>query len=144
MKLTVKIDNQSFTVEVGDLRTRPIIATIGETQFEVWPEMETASTTQNGQVGAARPFPASPTQAAAAPAAKSERARLVRAPIPGMVSAVMVQVDQVVVVGQPLCTLDAMKMSNTIRATRAGTIAGVTVTVGQHVKHNDVLVEYAD
>jgi biotin carboxyl carrier protein len=147
MKLTVKIDDQLFTVEVGDLQARPIIATIGEEQFEVWPEIETANTpafigsNSNGQgVATSPPTPATTT----ASPTKSERAKCVRAPIPGIISAVMVQADQVVTVGQPLCVLDAMKMSNTIRANRAGTIASVTITVGQHVKHNDILVEFTD
>jgi biotin carboxyl carrier protein len=46
-------------------------------------------------------------------------------------------------VGDELCTLEAMKMKNVIRAPRAGTIASVKVAVGQHVKHHDVLVEYS-
>jgi biotin carboxyl carrier protein len=49
-----------------------------------------------------------------------------------------------VVAGQELCVLEAMKMKNTIRASRDGEISKVHITVGQHVKHHDILVEYAD
>ena len=38
MKLIVKVENQSFEVEVGDIHARPIIATIDNEPFEVWPE----------------------------------------------------------------------------------------------------------
>ena len=38
MKLIVKVENQSFEVEVGDIHDRPIIATIDGEPFEVWPE----------------------------------------------------------------------------------------------------------
>ena len=38
MKLIVKVENQSFEVEVGDIHARPIIATIDGEAFEVWPE----------------------------------------------------------------------------------------------------------
>jgi biotin carboxyl carrier protein len=37
-----------------------------------------------------------------------------------------------------------MKMKNIIRAPRAGQIAAVHVSPGQHVKHNDLLFEYAE
>jgi biotin carboxyl carrier protein len=35
-----------------------------------------------------------------------------------------------------------MKMKNVIRASRAGEIGRVHVTLGQHVKHNDAMIEY--
>ncbi len=38
MKLRVRIDDQSYDVEVGDLNTRPILATVEGETFEVWPE----------------------------------------------------------------------------------------------------------
>jgi pyruvate carboxylase len=46
--------------------------------------------------------------------------------------------------GQQLCTLEAMKMNNAIRASKDGVIGKVHVSVGQHVKHRDALFEYAD
>ncbi len=39
MKVSVKIDNQLFDVEIENLYTRPIIATIDGQRFEVWPEV---------------------------------------------------------------------------------------------------------
>ena len=38
--------------------------------------------------------------------------------------------------------LEAMKMKNIIRAPRDGEIATVSMVVGQHVQHHQVLVEY--
>jgi hypothetical protein len=38
MKLRVKIQNRTYEVEVGDLLSRPIKATIDGQVFEVWPE----------------------------------------------------------------------------------------------------------
>jgi biotin carboxyl carrier protein len=37
-----------------------------------------------------------------------------------------------------------MKMKNAIRSTRAGTIANVYISEGDHVKHGQVLVDFAD
>jgi glutaconyl-CoA/methylmalonyl-CoA decarboxylase subunit gamma len=147
MNYTVKIDNQTYTVEIGDLHTRPIIATINDEQFEVWPEPENGRSTASAPKTAAHL--ALPHQPSASPVVKpgvstAELSKVVRAPIPGTITEVLVQVGQPVTVGQPLCVLDAMKMSNTIYATRAGVIASVAISVGQHVKHSDVMIEFAD
>jgi biotin carboxyl carrier protein len=40
--------------------------------------------------------------------------------------------------------LEAMKMKNAIRAPRDGQIAVVRAALGQHVKHHEILMEYAD
>jgi biotin carboxyl carrier protein len=61
-----------------------------------------------------------------------------------VVVTVTAQPGQHIAAGQELCVLEAMKMLNTIRAPRAGQIAAVHVTIGQHVQHNDPLIEYDD
>lgn len=82
------------------------------------------------------------TGAAAAPAGTA--GKMVYAPIPGVVDSVAVRAGDEVSVGDPLCVVEAMKMKNVIRATRAGTVADVFVAAGQHVKHNDPLVEFGN
>jgi biotin carboxyl carrier protein len=46
--------------------------------------------------------------------------------------------------GQDLCTIEAMKMRNSIRATRAGRIAEILVNTGQTVNHNDPLMRFEE
>lgn len=142
MNYTVKIDNQTYTVAISDLHARPIIATINDEQFEVWPELENgrpaASASQNG-ISLALPQPSAPPTAPS-----GERSKVVRAPIPGTITEVLVQAGQSVAAKQPLCVLEAMKMNNTIYATHAGIIANVAIAVGQHVKHSDIMIEFAD
>ena len=77
------------------------------------------------------------------PVSGGDKARWVRAPIPGVIVAIAVKPGAKVQIGDELCALEAMKMRNAIRATRAGQIAAVHVTVGQHVKHQELLVEFA-
>jgi biotin carboxyl carrier protein len=69
--------------------------------------------------------------------------KTVKAPIPGVITAILVQSGTEVSVGQELCKLEAMKMNNSIRSSRAGKIATIHVSIGQHVKHNDALIEFA-
>jgi glutaconyl-CoA/methylmalonyl-CoA decarboxylase subunit gamma len=155
MKLIVKVENQSFEVEVGDIHDRPIIATIDGEAFEVWPEdvqlvrpaatltapVATSATGVSRSAPPATP-PAAPKPAGAAAPVKTGKA--VNAPLPGVIVAVNVKPGDTVAHGQELCTIEAMKMKNVIRAGRPGTIAAVHVTLNQHVKHHDVLLEFTD
>jgi len=152
----VQIEGQVFEVEVDDVEARPIVATVDGERFEVWPE---AGEVSSG-APAARPAPSKPEVTGAqgsAPAsgptprsapsptlpAGGDRALVVRAPIPGVIVAISAKPGAKVEIGDELCVLEAMKMRNAIRATRAGQIAAVHVTVGQHVKHQELLVEFA-
>ncbi len=64
----------------------------------------------------------------------------VKAPMPGLVRAVVVAVGEPVQVGQRLVVLEAMKMENDIQAPRAGTVKAVQVVAGDKVEHGRVLV----
>jgi biotin carboxyl carrier protein len=151
MKLIVKVENQSFEVEVGDIHNRPIIATIDGEPFEVWPEdvqlvrptatLTTPVTTSTTPAPQAVPVMAAKSSGVAAPATAG---KAVNAPLPGVIVAVSVKPGETVARGQELCTIEAMKMKNVIRAGRVGTIAAVHVTLNQHVKHHDVLLEFTD
>jgi propionyl-CoA carboxylase alpha chain len=62
------------------------------------------------------------------------------APMPGAVVRVLVDVGAVVVAGQPLVVLEAMKMEHTVAAPADGTVTTVGVTAGQQVDAGTVLV----
>ena len=157
MKYKVKIQDRTFEVEVGDLRQRPIVAVVDGESFEVWPEAEGAALTVSPerahtavQPGAAVPpsgtEPPRRSRRTSGPEAVSPdvAAKSVYAPIPGVIVSIAVQPGDMVVPGQELCVLEAMKMKNVIRASRAGEIGRVWTTVGQHVKHHELLIEYAE
>lgn len=65
----------------------------------------------------------------------------VKAPIPGVVTQVLVEPGQCVHAGQPLLILEAMKMENQIRAPRDGTIASLHVSAGRGVALEELLAE---
>jgi len=144
MKLKVQVEGQTFDVDVGDLHARPIMATMGGKVFAVWPEEmvveRAAAAPPSASPSTPRPTP-TPSQPAAAPTGNGH---IVRAPLPGVINKIAVQVGDVVAIGQELCVVEAMKMNNVIRATRPGTIKTVPITTGQHVRHGDVLIELED
>lgn len=135
MNLQVRIGDETFQVEVGDLRARPIIAHIDGAAFEVWPE--------SGQSGPLEiPAPATNGRHDPPTTLPAGLAGAIRAPIPGVILAIAVQEGATVAAGQEICTLEAMKMQNTIRAPYAGRIGRIAIAVGQAVQHQDVLVEF--
>jgi biotin carboxyl carrier protein len=66
--------------------------------------------------------------------------QVLKAPMPGKVVLVEVEVGQVVAAGDGLIVLEAMKMENEFRAAAPGTVVEIRVEVGQAVNLGDVLV----
>jgi pyruvate carboxylase subunit B len=68
---------------------------------------------------------------------------VVKAPIPGRIVKVLVQVGESVAKDQPLLTLDAMKLENEIPAPREGRVRSVSAQAGVAVERGQVLVVIA-
>jgi biotin carboxyl carrier protein len=67
----------------------------------------------------------------------------IRAPMPGLVVQVEVELGQRVEAGVGVVVLEAMKMENEIRASMEGTVAAIHVSAGQAVEKGAPLVELA-
>jgi glutaconyl-CoA/methylmalonyl-CoA decarboxylase subunit gamma len=144
MKIKVVIDNQSYTVEVEDLHSRPVIATVQCERFEVWPEAaDTEGTARTGAPAVSVPESEPVSSALDAPADISG-GRDVVSPLPGVIVAILVKPGERVTRGQELCTLEAMKMKNAIRANRDGAIASIEVNIGDQVSHGQALITFAE
>ncbi len=87
---------------------------------------------------AAAPKAAAPVKAAA-PAAGAAGANKIKAPMPGKILAVKVNVGDAVKKGQVIMILEAMKMENEIVADVDGKVASIDVQVGASVEADDVL-----
>jgi glutaconyl-CoA/methylmalonyl-CoA decarboxylase subunit gamma len=136
MNFTVNVNNQSYQVEIKDINARPVQAVVDGEVFEVTPEAETTTapkteikTKSNGNA---------PQVVKSAGGTNS-----ITAPIPGVITAIKVAVGDSVSPGDEVCSLEAMKMNNAIRTTKAGTIAAIKINQGDHVAHGQVLVELA-
>ncbi|MCC7206432.1 MAG: biotin/lipoyl-binding protein [Anaerolineae bacterium] len=141
MKYKVAIEGQTFEVEIEDVYARPVVAVVDGERVEVWPDNGQSSrpaiSPGTAPVRAAAPLPRH-----AEPAVSSGAA--VRAPIPGVVVGISVEAGARVERGQELLVIEAMKMKNAVRATRAGTVKVIHATVGQQVKQRDLLLEFED
>jgi len=144
MKIHLKIQEKSFTVNVGDLQARPIKAEVDGETFEVWPEDMIVA--KNESATATIPAPivqqSTPTKAAESTKSTPQNATDIIAPIPGVIVAVNVKAGDSVTYGQELCMLEAMKMKNAIRAGQDGIIQTVHAQTGQHVQQGQLLISF--
>ncbi len=73
----------------------------------------------------------------------SQKAKDLKAPMPGLVLAVNVEIGQVVHKGDKLVVLEAMKMENILKSPGDGTISAIHVKAGDAVNKNQKLIDFA-
>ncbi len=75
------------------------------------------------------------------PGADKEAVGSLRAPMPGQIIAVMVEIGQQVEKDEALLTLEAMKMEHRIEAPYAGTVKAIHYAAGDSVQADEILLE---
>lgn len=127
-KFKVTVNGKSYEVDVEELGTAAPAAPV---------------TPAPAPVAATSPAPtpasaASPATQAAPKGPIPDSAVVVKAPMPGKISAIK-QESGSVTRGSVILVLEAMKMQNDIPAPQDGTLTEVRVAVGDNVKTGDVL-----
>jgi biotin carboxyl carrier protein len=69
---------------------------------------------------------------------------VVAAPLPGVIKSIAVRPGQQVAPNDALVVIEAMKMDNVIRATRAGAIGTIHIAEGRQVAYGEPLLNFAD
>ena len=72
---------------------------------------------------------------------KIRKLKELAAPMPGRVTSIHIELGQAIQPGDPILSLEAMKMENVITAPINGTIKEFNIKKGQPVNKGDVLVE---
>ena len=97
----------------------------------------------NGQARTMRVEKAGAARAARRAQADPANPSHIPAPMPGMIVTVAVKLGQVVKAGDPLVSIEAMKMESQIRAERDGSVKAIQVKSGDVVAAHDLLLELA-
>jgi biotin carboxyl carrier protein len=127
-KVTVIVEGCKYVVEVGDLRERPIKATVNQKTYQVLlPSGDQVDDSAISEV---------------IPTTQDVDCSAVIAPMPGDILEVNVKPGQSVHPGDLICVLEAMKMRNMIRTSQTGVIATVDVSAGQSVDYGATLVTF--
>lgn len=145
-----KVNGAAYDVTINGINGNKANVEVNGIPFEV--EMQGSSLVEENlpeapaadaaSTAAPAPAPAAASEApAAAPAAAGPGAgKGVKAPLPGVVTAVKVKVGQAVKKGETVLVLEAMKMENNITAEADGTVTGICVAAGDSVMEGTVLL----
>lgn len=121
------INGKKYEVTIGDVAENVATVCVNGEEYQV--EME------------AEPEAEKPVAApAAAPSRNVNADSALKAPLPGVVTEIRVNVGDEVQPGDVVLVLEAMKMANNIEAEKAGKVTAVCVQPGQSVMEDDVLV----
>jgi len=71
-----------------------------------------------------------------------DTSKLLLCPMPGLIVKINVEVGEDVQEGQPLCTVEAMKMENILRAERKGVVSKVNAAPGDSLAVDDAIMEF--
>jgi biotin carboxyl carrier protein len=136
MKYIVQVADKTYEVEIQDVSARPVIAHVDGQEYIVSIERETDAESQRatGIHKISEPLKQ--------PMVRASNTRELTAPLPGTVIEVFVRAGEHIEAGQVILVIEAMKMKNSIRSTRAGKITDVLVSAGQTVAHKQALVRF--
>ena len=139
MKYNVSINNKPYVVEIEDVNARPVIAYVDGKRFEVLPDANQSGMEEQAKVKKeAKEVHSFDLRKPVASLNPHE----LTAPLPGTVIDIFVKAGDVIESGQVIVIIEAMKMKNSIRSTRAGKIAEVLVSKMQTVAHKQVMVRF--
>ena len=65
-----------------------------------------------------------------------------KAPMPGLIVDIKVQVGDTVKKGDTILILEAMKMENILKASGDGKIKAIKISIKQNVEKNQVMIEF--
>jgi len=140
MKYNVTIKNKSYVVEIEDITARPVIAYVEGIRVEV-----ILDTNPLGVDGFRQEIQKEAKEINSfdlRQPASNQSANEMTAPLPGTVIEVFVKEGDFIETGQVIVIIEAMKMKNSIRSTRAGKITEVLVKAMQTVAHKQPLVRF--
>ena len=138
-RLRVRVGDNWYNVEVGDLDRSPVQVTVEGETFAV--ELDSPGARQRPRRGRTQtpgilvPPPASRVNPT------SGDGNFIRSPMPGRVISIMVRPGDTVSVGQEVCVVEAMKMEQSIRSPQNGVVKEIRVQPMDSVRTNDPLME---
>ena len=132
------IDGKKYEVTIGEIVDNIASVTVNGEDYkvEMEPEKEPEKPKVVRPVAASAPAPSSDEQGSR----PSNANNAVKAPLPGTIIEIKVNVGDEVKAGDTVVVLEAMKMANNLTAEKSGKVTAVCVQPGQSVMEDDALV----
>ena len=128
---------QTFT-QVGDITDNIATLTVNGEEYTV--EMEKQAEPEKKKPVVKAATAAASDDAPAANKAAVNKANAVKAPLPGVITDILVAEGDEVKAGDTVVVLEAMKMANNLAAEKDGKVTAVCVKIGESVMEDDALV----
>ncbi|NJN95785.1 MAG: acetyl-CoA carboxylase biotin carboxyl carrier protein subunit [Anaerolineales bacterium] len=146
-RVKVTVNGKGYLVEVlGSLTSSPVTVNVNGQPYVVDVEAAEMVTRPSDAPAAALDTvvreTAAPEKAPTPAGPAGPTVPHLKAPMPGNIIEVKAKPGDRVKYGQPLMTLEAMKMKNAVRSPRDGVVATVEVSEGTTVAHGQVLVTF--
>jgi biotin carboxyl carrier protein len=149
-KYQYKVKGVDYEVEIAEVEGNIAKVNVNGIPFEVelqkpinaakHPTM-TAPKVQAPQSAAAKPdAPQTATETPAAQPAAAGAGHAIKAPLPGTITDIRVELGQQVNAGDVVLVLEAMKMQNNIESEFSGTVTSITVKQGETVMEGTILM----
>ena len=143
-----KINGAQFDVTIDSIQGNTAKVEVNGIPFEVEMqgttlvegELPTQTTTETSAAPVAAPAAAPAAEAAPAAKGAAGAGTPVKAPLPGVVTKVLVAAGQAVKKGDTVLVLEAMKMENNITAECDGSVTGICVAAGDSVMEGTTLL----
>jgi len=132
------INGTKYEVAIGDIDDCKVVVTVNGEDYQV--EMERPAEPEKKKPVLGKPTAAEAGDQPAAEKALVNTNNAIKAPLPGVITDIKVQVGDEVQVGDTVVVLEAMKMANNLQAEKAGKVTAVCVKVGESVMEDDALV----
>lgn len=131
------IDGKEYHVEIGDISEETNVANV-KVNGEAYEVSLEKTEEPEKKVVLGKPVAEEVAEAPAA-AANVNTANAIKAPLPGTITAINVNVGDEVKAGDAVLVLEAMKMANNIAAEKDGRVTAICVKVGQSVMEDEPL-----
>ena len=127
-----KINGTVYNVTVGDIENNMAQVEVNGTPYKVEMEQTVAPVAVSTPRPSAAPRPVSGEKVIAKPTTTGG-AGAIKAPLPGVVLDIKVNVGDAVNAGDTVVILEAMKMENNINADKSGVVKSISVNKGDSV-----------
>jgi biotin carboxyl carrier protein len=135
-RMRVKVNEEWYSVEVGDLYQSPV-----EVVVDGEPYLVEVGAAAAGEMPARKPRQSPKQEQPGLRGITQGDERVIRCPLPGVVIAVSVTKGQVLEAGDEICVLNSMKMEQSVRMAKGGTVKNVKIKKDQSVTAGAPLIE---
>ncbi len=135
-RLRVRVNDEWYSIEVGDVYQSPV-----EVLVDGEPYLVELSSALDEDLPRRRTRPQAKQALPGLRGVVHGDDRVVRCPLPGKVISVSVVKGQIVEPGDEICTLESMKMEQSVRMAQVGTVKNIKIKKDQSVNAGSPLIE---